>query len=66
MKRTFAADFDFGDRVLLDGDSSLVARVVAFSFRSEFPQIEVAWVHCGTLHSAWVDPFRLSAAPENT
>lgn len=64
MKRTFKTDFDFGDRVLLDGDNSLIARVVAFSFRSKFPQFEVAWVHCGALNSAWVDPFRLSAAPE--
>jgi len=59
---SFEAPYEFGERVFLDGDKSLVARVVAFSFRTAFPQIEIAWVHNGGHQSVWVDSWRLAPA----
>jgi hypothetical protein len=63
VRTAFEAPFAFGDRVILDDDSSLVARVVAFSFRSHLAQIEIAWVHNGAACSAWVDTWRVKLAP---
>lgn len=62
MEMILKSAFTFGDSVIIDGDKSLIARVVAITFRSEFAQIEVSWVHCGDLKSVWVDNWRLSPA----
>lgn len=64
MEMKLSSPFTFGDRVILDGDSSLIARVTAVLFRYEYCQIEIAWLHNGSSYSAYVDNWRLSPAPE--
>jgi hypothetical protein len=54
--------FGFGDRVIIDGDRSLVARVISFTFRSHCAQVEVGWVHNGAAQTASVDEWRLQLA----
>lgn len=59
----FVTVFDFGDRVVIDGDHSLVCRVLAFTFRHDRGcVVEVSWVHNGVVNSDWVDSWRLSPA----
>ena len=53
----------FGDCVLIDGDTSLVGRVTAFSWRDGASEtVEISWIHNGTAQIAWMQPYRLSLA----
>lgn len=62
MATTYKSRFGFGDKVILDGDKSLVAVVIAILWRSSQCQIEVAWIHAGDAKSSYVDEWRLSLA----
>lgn len=55
----FACEFRIGDRVIIDGDAGIIARVIGILFRPANTEIEVSWFHNGSLQSAWVALFRL-------
>lgn len=58
---TFRSKFDIGDRVVIDGDRSMVVTVVAVEFRyGPHVKVEVQWMYDGNSQSAWMDEFRLS------
>ena len=54
--------FEHGQKVLLDGDASMVLTVAAFCIYKSRIEVEVGWVHNGDVKSAWVEDWRLSAA----
>ena len=57
----FKSEFDFGDRVLIDGCDSIKATVLAFNFRSTgSPLVDCAWFHNGEAKSAWIEEYRLT------
>lgn len=55
--------FDIGDRVLIDGDKDIKGVVTGILFRPSNVEIEVSWLHNGSLQTAWVAAFRLASAP---
>lgn len=59
----YASPFALGDRVHIDGNEDLVARVTAVSWREENPQIECSWWNERALTTAWISPSRLSLVP---
>lgn len=59
---TFASRLSLGENVIIDGDKSLVVRVTGFLWRSTC-QVEISWVHCGSIHTTWIEEWRLSPAP---
>ena len=59
---TFSCKFTHGDRVLIDGDSSLVAVIVSVIWLSDRSSYEISWVHNGTVQSAVVASWRVSSA----
>lgn len=62
---TLESPFTFGERVIIDGDTSLVARVTKFSFsHPDICEIMVSWVHNGAISESWISNWRLSPAPE--
>ena len=54
--------FDFGERVIIDKDPSLVAVVTTVWFKSHIAECEVSYVHNGDLKTAWIATWRLSKA----
>ena len=60
MSARFTSRFEFGDRVHIDGDDSIVARVIGFSFVSNGNQVQVSWFHNGDVKEAWFAEWRLS------
>lgn len=59
QKHIFESDFKIGDRVHIDGDSSLTAVVTAVLFRSSCPQCEVSWIS-DNARTAWIETWRLT------
>jgi len=59
---TYTSDYEIGDRVHVDGDSSISAVVTAVLWRTENPQLEITWWHNGAQQSCWVADWRLSHA----
>lgn len=60
----YMSPVSLGDRVLIDEDTSIVATVTAILWRTENPQVEIAYFNNGAQVSAWIADWRLSAAPE--
>jgi hypothetical protein len=59
----FRSRYGFKDRVVIDGDASLVGYVTAMLWRDpDGGAIEVSWIHNGTAQSAWIQPYRLTLA----
>jgi hypothetical protein len=59
---TLISNWDFRDRVLIDGDASIVGVVTAFMFRAPNPSlVEVSWVHNGEAKAAWFEEWRLKS-----
>lgn len=59
--RKFESPFDIGDRVLVGGDQSIVARVSAVKFVGQnAPDIEIAYVHAGDIKYVWVQAWWLT------
>lgn len=56
---SYEAQFAIGERVIIDGDSSLVGTVTAAFFRGPAVLIEVSWVINGDAKSASIEEFRL-------
>lgn len=60
----FESKFDYGNRVYLDGDTSITAIVISFQFRTTAvgPAVECSWVHNGEIKTAWLEEWRLELA----
>ena len=58
----FECKWQFNDRVVVDGDSSIKAVVTAIAFRVTGRMIEVSWFHNGECRFAWIEEYRLSEA----
>ena len=53
--------FDIKDRVMIDGDITIVCSVVAIRWsREQALQYELGWMHEGRAEYAWFDEWRLS------
>lgn len=61
----YSSPFSIGDRVTIDGDRDLKARVIGVLFRYGGVQIEVAWLHNGDAKTSWIELFRLEAAEDD-
>jgi len=62
---TFRSARQLGERVVIDGDRSLVATATGFQFRLErAPLVEVQYIHNGEGKSLWVEEWRLSLAKD--
>ncbi len=59
--RSFTVAFDFGDRVYVDGDSSIKGTVTAFIFRAGSVLVEVSWMHSGKAENERFEDYRLTA-----
>jgi hypothetical protein len=53
--------FAFSDKVFIDGDKSITARVTGFWWKDDDKNylVEVSWMHNGTSQTAWMQPWRL-------
>lgn len=59
--------WSFGDRVHIDGDSSITAVVTAICFRPDRAAVmEISWFHDGDSKSAWIEDLRLTNAGEGS
>lgn len=56
--------YSFGERLIIDGDPSLVVCVVQVAFKNYYSDSEVSYVHNGEIRHAWIANWRLSPAPE--
>ena len=65
----FHTDFNTGERVIVDGDTSLVGIVTAILVRGKdfggerytfIFQYEVSWFHNGESKTSWIEEYRLS------
>lgn len=54
--------YDIGDHVMIDGDVSIKAVILAFMVvgKGHNIRIEVSWTHNGSICSAWVEDWRLT------
>lgn len=62
---TFESRFEHGQSVIVDGsagDHSLVGIVTGHTFRRNYQQIEVSWIHNGQAYAAWFEEWRLDAS----
>lgn len=58
--RAFTSDFDIRDRVVIDGDTSLIGTITAVQFRlTREPVYEVSFIHNGQAQSPWIEGWRL-------
>lgn len=51
--------FDQGDKVIIDGDKSIVATVTATCIRGKNTTHEVSYFHNGTKTDMWIEDWRL-------
>ena len=63
-EHTYNSRFAIGDRVHIDDDNSITARVVGLRFLSTGHDVEVAWISNGDFKDIWLDAWRLSPAGE--
>ena len=63
-ERRYCCPFAIGDRVLIDNDTDIVARVLNVRFHSAGWDACVGWMHNGGNYEAVIDGFRLEAAPD--
>lgn len=61
---SFASRFAFGDKVTIDGDTSIRATVIGFAFYPHGAQVQCAWFANGSAVDAWLGEFRVSPAGE--
>ena len=55
---------EFGQRVYIDDDKSIIARVTGFLFRDNYRTAECSWFHNGKAESAWIELWRISIVKE--
>jgi hypothetical protein len=57
----FESEFDLRDRVMIDGDPTIVGRIVAIRWsRDALPTYEVSWIHEGRAEYVYFDEWRLT------
>ena len=56
----FCSRFDFGDKVVIDGDASIRATVIGFAFYPHGAQVQCAWFANGSAVESWLGEFRLT------
>lgn len=58
------AKFDFGQRVIVDGDPSIKGTITAVTFRANqsVPTYEVSFIHNGAQQTPSVEEYRLEPA----
>ena len=49
-----------GESVIIDGDHSLIAYVVVINWDGMGLEYKLSWMHNGSEHSGWFQPWRLS------
>mgnify|MGYP000741791808 CR=1 FL=1 len=60
-RTTYESLYAIGDAVHIDGDKSLTGMVVGVAFYANYaPSVQVAWMHNGANHEAWIAAQRLS------
>lgn len=64
MPTTLTLPYTFGDRVIIDGDASIVGRITAAQFREfgNYALLEVSYVHNGECKTSWIEAWRLTKA----
>lgn len=58
MKNT--CPFSLTEKVLIDGDPSIIGVVIAVMFETTGSSVKVSWVHSGAIHREWIDEWRLT------
>jgi hypothetical protein len=61
MSQTFLADFDLGEKVIIDGDKEIVATVAEICFGKGI-EYKISWWFNGELKEHWVCERRLTKA----
>ncbi len=61
---TFTSRFAIGDRVIIDGDAGIIARVIGIRFFTIGCDCLVAWMADGAHHEKGIDEWRLEPAPD--
>lgn len=51
---------DLGDRVHIDEDESITARVIGVAHYTHGTDVRISWVHNGAVQDVWVDDWRLT------
>ena len=49
-----------GKKVLIDGDTSLVATVIGYRILDRRTQVQISWVHNGDIKEAYIDRWRVA------
>lgn len=58
---TFYSYLNFGQRVTIDGDDSIIGTIVSFWFKDcDICSVEVSWFHNGEVKSGWFAHSRLT------
>lgn len=60
---SFTTEFNIGDVVYIDSDTSIAASIVSFQFKDEGHIAELSWAHNGCLQTGWLNERRLRLAP---
>lgn len=60
----FKSEFALGDRIWIDGDTSIKATIIGILFRHTGQEAEIAWIVNGDHKTAWVATWRLSPVTE--
>jgi hypothetical protein len=61
----FESRFHCGEKVIIDGDTSITASVLGFAFYPHQHLVLCGWIHNGASVEAWVGEFRLTLAVES-
>jgi hypothetical protein len=56
----YKSEFALYDRVIIDGESSIVATVVGFAFYGSHADVQISYVHSGDIKTAWIVEKRLT------
>jgi hypothetical protein len=59
-QREFLSGFTFGDKVMIDSDTSITATVLGFAFYPHQNMTLCGWFHNGASVEAWFGDFRLT------
>lgn len=65
MSHEYFSPYRVGNKVLIDGDRSIVGVVTALLWRAGFHQVEVCWFSGGAHQSFWFDHWRLTAVDKD-
>ena len=67
MATEFRTEFDFGTRVTVDGDASIIGIITAFKYMwPGEPLVEISYFHNGEQKFALIEESRLARHPSET